>query len=103
MQTLTVTIIDSTQQTRHCQTQHQRKADFACTHVDAWLFFCLDTFGSLLLAALGVDLSCLPFVLAPWSHQLGHAVDFDSHILYFPCAVCCACLAAQLGCHCVIL
>ena len=50
-----------------------------------------------LLAALVIDLGCLPFVLAPWSHQRGHARDFY-HILYFPYAVCCACLAAQLGC-----
>ncbi len=38
------------------------------------------------------------FMLILWLHQLDHARDFDDHILYFPCAVCCVCPAGQLGC-----
>ena len=77
-------------------TQHQRKPGFACTY--ALPCSCLHAFGILLLAALVIDLCCVPYVLTTWSHQLGHAMDFNSVILYFPCAVCYACLAAQLGC-----
>ena len=75
--------------------RHQKKPNLACTY--ALPFSCFHAFCVLLLAALVIDLGCLPFVLAPWSHQRGHARDFY-HILYFPYAVCCACLAAQLGC-----
>jgi len=77
-------------------TQHRRKPSLACTN--ALPFSCLDAFCILLLAALVIDLCCVPCVLTTWSHQLGHAMDFNSVILYFPCAVCYACLAAQLGC-----
>jgi hypothetical protein len=77
-------------------TQHRRKPSLACTY--ALPFSCLDAFCILLLAALVIDLCCVPCVLTTWSHQLGHAMDFNSVILYFPCAVCYACLAAQLGC-----
>jgi len=38
------------------------------------------------------------FILILWLHQLDHARDFDDHILYFPCAICCVCPAGQLGC-----
>jgi hypothetical protein len=69
---------------------------FACTY--ALPYSCLDAFCILLLAALVIDLCCVPCVLAPWSHQLGHAVDFNNVVLYFPCAIYHACLAAQLGC-----
>jgi len=37
------------------------------------------------------------FILILWPHQLGHAVDFNSHIMYLPC-VFCGCPVAQLGC-----
>ncbi len=38
------------------------------------------------------------FILILWLHQLGHALDFNSHILYLPCAVFCVCPVTQLGC-----
>ena len=76
--------------------QHQRKPSVAFTY--ALPFSCiLDAFCILLLAALVIDLCCLPLVLTPELHQLGRAVDFN-HILYFPCAVFCVALVAQLGC-----
>ena len=37
------------------------------------------------------------FIFILWLHQLDHARDFDDHILYIPCAVCCVCPAGQLG------
>ena len=76
-------------------TQHQRKPTFACTY--ALPFSCLDAPCMLLLAALGIDLCCLPCVVKAWLYQHGHAVDFNNHLLYFHCAVCRACPAAQLA------
>ena len=80
---------------------HAKLQRRACSHFSGpqgRSLSCLDAFCILLLAALVIDLCCLPCVLTPWSHQLGHAVEFNNVILYFPCTDCCACLAAQLGC-----
>ncbi len=82
-------------------TRHQSQPSFACIY--ALPCSCLHACYILSLAAPVVDLSYLPFVLTPWSQQLGHAVD--SNNLSLCCLLCLPCCSAGLhwqdcGSHC---
>jgi len=77
-------------------TQHQRKPSFACTYVLP--VSCLDAFCIMLLAALDIDLCCLPCVLTPWSHQLWSCSGLQQHhpVLSLCCLLCLPCCSAGL-------